>query len=319
MNKIVSLRSTDRVDDIFDGLDLGEVPKKKYDEDTLIDIVGDADAVFIHAENQFTSRVIESAPSLKVIGKPGSGIDNIDLDAATRNNVQVLHTPGMNAVAVAEFNVGLLISLYRSIPSARDHIESGGWRSERWEGSEIRDKTIGIVGLGNTGRATAERLSPFDATLIGTDPFVDEETAAEFGVELLELEEMLTRADIVMMHARLNEHTHHLIGADELELLDESAVIINTARGQLIDEDALIEQLESDRLGGAALDVYSVEPPADDNQLFDLPNVITTPHLAGATTETRTNVLRTTAKNVVSALNGESVDRRFVANVDVLE
>lgn len=319
MAKVVSLRPVDRVADVFADLDVEVVPKQKYSEDTLVDLVDDADAVFIHAENQFTGRVFGSAESLAVIGKPGSGIDNIDIEAATREGIPVLHTPGMNADAVAEYNVGLLISLFRSIPSAIGHLESGGWRSEEWEGTEIRGKTVGLVGIGNTGMATGDRLVAFDADLLATDPYVDQAQADEIGAELVELERLLRESDVVMLHARLTEDTQHLLGEEELSLLDDDAVLVNTARGQLVDEEALIEALQSGELGGAALDVFADEPPDPDNPLLELPNVITTPHLAGATNETRTNVLRTTAKNIVSVLDGESVDSRFVANPDVFD
>jgi len=317
--KIVTVRPVDRVDDIFDSLEVIEHPKQKYPEDELIDCVGDADAVYIHAENQFTESVLKNLPSLKVIGKPGSGVDNIDLDAAAEREIPVFHTPGMNAVAVAEYNVGLLISLLRKIPNARDHLADGGWRSEVWEGTEIRDKTVGIVGLGNTGMATGQRLRAFDTDIIATDPYVNQSRADEIGADLVEMDELLAESDIVLIHVRLTPDTVGLFSDWELEQMKESAVLVNTARGQLIDHDALIDHLGTGSIAGAALDVFSEEPPADDDPLVSHPKVLATPHLAGATTETRTNVLRTTAHNVVKFLDGEDVDESFVANPSALK
>jgi len=317
--KLVTVRPVDRVDDIFDSLEVVEHPKQKYPADELIERVGDAHAVYIHAENQFTESVLDSLPSLEVIGKPGSGVDNIDLDAAADRGIPVFHTPGMNAVAVAEYNVGLLISLLRKIPDARDHLAGGGWRSEEWEGSEIRDKTVGIVGLGNTGMATGERLRAFDAEILATDPYVDQSRADEIGANLVEMDELLSKSDIVLLHVRLTPDTVGLFGDEEFSQMKDSAVLVNTARGQLTDHDALVDHLESGSIAGAALDVFHEEPPADDDPLVSHPNVLATPHLAGATTETRTNVLRTTAQNVVDYLDGEAVDESFVANPAALE
>jgi D-3-phosphoglycerate dehydrogenase len=317
--KVVSLRAVDRVTDIFEGVELVEQPKQKYDADELVERVGDADAVYIHAENQFTEDVLSELPSLQVIGKPGSGVDNIDLDAAAERGIPVFHTPGMNAVAVAEYNVGLLIALLRQIPDARDHLAGGGWRSEAWEGTEIRDKTVGIVGLGQTGTATAERLAAFDVDLLTTDPYVDQSRADEVGAEMVGMDQLLAESDIVLLHVRLTPETEGLLGAAELDRMKDSAVLVNTARGRLIDREALLANLEAGTLAGAALDVFHEEPPAEDDPLVAHPNVLATPHLAGATAETRRNVLRTTAENVMRALNGEPVDESYVANPDALE
>jgi len=317
--KLVSLRPIDRVSDIFNSLDVVEHPKQRYSEDELVNRVSDADAVYIHAENQFTESVLDNLPSLKVIGKPGSGVDNIDLDAAADRGIPVFHTPGMNAVAVAEYNVGILISLLRKISDARDHLAGGGWRSETWEGTEIRDKTVGIVGLGNTGIATGERLNAFDAELLATDPYVDQLRADEIEADLVEMNELLAESDIVLLHVRLTPDTVGLFGDAEFSQMKDSSVLINTARGQLTEREALLDHLEEGSIAGAALDVFHEEPPADDDSLVSHPNVLATPHLAGATTETRTNVLRTTAHNVVDALNGEAVHESFVANPAALE
>lgn len=316
---VVSLRSVDRVDDIFEDLELIERPKQKYSEDELIDIVGDADAVYIHAENQFNERVLSNLPSLKVIGKPGSGVDNIDLEAAASHDIPVFHTPGMNATAVAEYNLGLLTALLRKIPAARNHLAEGGWRSEEWEGTEIRDKTVGIVGLGHTGMATGKRLSVFEADILATDPYVDQDRADEIGAEMVDLSRLLTESDIVMLHVRLTPETEGLIGPEELELIKDSAVLVNTSRGELVDRQSLLEHLEAGTLAGAALDVFHDEPPEDGDPIVTHPNALSTPHLAGATSETRRNVLRITAKNVVKYLRGKSVDEEFTANPEVLE
>lgn len=317
--KVVSLRPTDRVQDIFEAVELVEHPKQKYTEAELVDRVGDADAVYIHAENQFTHDVLARLPSLKVIGKPGSGVDNIDLEAAADCGIPVFHTPGMNADAVAEYNVGLLIALLRSIPAARGHLLDGGWRSEEWEGTELRGKTVGIVGLGQTGMATGRRIGAFDVELLAADPYVDQSRADEIGAEMVELFQLLVESDVVMLHVRLTPETAGLVGEEELDWMKETAFLVNTSRGKLVDQTALLEHLEAGTIAGAALDVFHDEPPSDDDPLVAHRNVLATPHLAGATVETRRNVLRTTARNVIKSFSGEPVNEEFVANPAALE
>lgn len=315
-DKIVSFRAIEHVEDVFDGYETRVVPKDRYPETEVMEYTADAQGLFIHSENTYSRAVIENAPDLKVIGKAGSGIDNIDVAAATENGVKVVHVPGMNAVAVSEHVVGMILSLYRRFRETEDHLRSGGWRSEALWGTELRGKTVGLIGLGAAGSETAKRLRPFGVDLIAHDPYVDESHAADLDVELVDLDDLLDRSDVVSVHVRLNEETRGMLGADELARLDEEALLVNTSRGAVVEEDALISALREGRIGGAGLDVFWTEPPGEDHPLFDFDNVLATPHLAGATRETRVRMLRTTAECVVKAIEGEPIDEQYVANPD---
>jgi D-3-phosphoglycerate dehydrogenase len=311
---LVSFRPVDDVKSQFADLNLTVIPRARYPENEIIEYVESADALFIHSENTYSQAVIESTPSLEVIGKAGSGIDNIDIEAATENGVTVVHVPGMNSYPVSEHTIGMLLALYRQFQNADEHLRNGGWRSEEWWGVELRGKTVGIIGLGAAGYETAKRLVPFGVDLVAHDPYVNEERADELGVELIDLDELLDQSDAVSLHVRLNEETRGLIGADEFARMHEDAILINTARGEVVEKNALIEALRAGDIGGAGLDVFHTEPPADDDPLFELDNIIVTPHLAGATQRTRLQMLRVTAENVVKVLESESVEEQFVAN-----
>jgi D-3-phosphoglycerate dehydrogenase / 2-oxoglutarate reductase len=317
--KIVSLRSTDHVEDVFSGVQLETVAKQRYTEDELITHATGADGLFVHSENQYTAALFERVPSLRVIGRPGSGLDNIDLEAATEHDVAVVYTPGMNAVAVAEFVVGTLITHLRSVPAASQHLRDGGWRSPEWWGTELRGKTIGIVGLGDAGFETARRLQVFGVDLLVVDPYVDEDRIEAIGATKVELEDALRSSDVVSLHVRLTSETKHLIDESRLKQMKQDAVLINTARGAVVDFDALADAIAANHIGGAILDVFPEEPPDVAHELFELPTVSVTPHLAGATVETRVNMLETTAKNVLSVLEGDPVDSAYVANPAVFD
>ncbi|MFB6157336.1 MAG: NAD(P)-dependent oxidoreductase [Haloferacaceae archaeon] len=312
--RLVTFRNVDPVRDVFADLDVREVPKGSYSVPELIDHAGGAEALFIHSENPYGRDLFEAVPSLRVIGKAGSGIDNIDVEAATDHGVAVVHTPGMNAESVGEYTVGLLIAHLRRIPAAERHLHEGGWRSEAWWGTELRDRTVGIVGLGAAGTATAERLEPFGVDLVAHDPYVDEARADAVGADLVDLDDLLGRSDVVSLHVRLNAETRGMIDANALDRMGEDAVLVNTSRGEVVDRDALRDALDRDAIGGAALDVFHEEPPDPDDPLLDHGNVLATPHLAGAGRRTRVDMLRMTAENVVAVLNGDPVEDRFVAN-----
>lgn len=317
--KVVSFRSIERISDEFGGLSVQREPKRRYTEAELIDRAAGADALFVHSENDYTAAVFDGVPELRAIGKAGSGIDNIDVDAATERDIAVLHTPGMNGVAVAEFTVGAIVSLARNLHAAENHLLEGGWRSQEWWGTELRDKTVGIVGLGAAGFETARRLVPFDVELLVADPYVSQERIDEVGATRVPLEELLQRVDIVSLHVRLTDETEGMIGPAEFDLLDDTALLVNTSRGAVVDRTALRDALETDSIGGAALDVFHEEPPDPDDPILERENVLATPHLAGATVETRERMLATTARNVRRVLNGEPVAEEYLANPDALE
>lgn len=319
-HRLVSFRDTDPVADVFAdaGIDVREVPKAKYDAGTLIEYAGGAAALFVHSENEYGRDLFEAVESLRVVGKPGSGIDHIDVDAATDHGVVVVHTPGMNAASVGEFAVGMIVAHWRKIPASERHLRDGGWRSTSWWGTELRDKTVGLVGLGAAGTETAERLRPFGPDLLAHDPYVDQDHAASLGADLVELDDLLARSDVVSLHVRLTDETRGMIDADAFERMDDEALLVNTARAAVVDRGALLDALDTGAIGGAALDVFYEEPPDPSDPLFDHGNVLATPHLAGAGRKTRIEMLRTTAEAVVAVLAGDPVEARFVANPEAL-
>lgn len=317
-HKILSTRSIDRVEDAFDGVDVRTIEKQRYDRDQLLEHIGDAAGVFVHSENTFDESLITDAPELRVIAKPGSGIDNIDVEAATKAGVVVLHTPGMNAVAVSEFTVGAILAYYRDLRAAQSHLEAGGWRSQDWWGSELRGKTVGLIGLGAAGFETATRIAPFCEEILVHDPYIDDERITAIGGTRVSKAELISNADVVSIHVRLTPDTRGLIGADELERIGTESLLVNTARGAVVEEQPLIDALESGTIGGAVLDVFQEEPPSPDHPLLGRDDVLATPHLAGATVETRTQMLNVTARNLVDVLDGKPVDEEYVANPEAL-
>lgn len=315
---ILSTRSIDRVKTAFDGIDVRVIEKRRYEPGELRDHVDGARGLFVHSENDYDAALIREAPNLKAIAKPGSGIDNIDVETATEEGVVVLHTPGMNGVAVAEFTVGAILAHLRKIPAAQEHLEAGGWRSPKWWGTELRGKTTGIVGLGAAGSETAKRLQPFCEEFLAYDPYVSEERFDELGAESTSLNRLLEESDVVSLHVRLTPETRHLIGADEFARMNETALLVNTSRGEVVEREALYRALEEASIGGAVLDVFYEEPPVPDDPVLGRENALATPHLAGATMETRTRILNVTAENLVAILDGRDVDPQYVANPNAL-
>lgn len=318
-HRLLTLRGIEPVAETFADLDVVKVPKAKYTTDELVEHARGAHALFIHSENTFDREFFERVDSVRVIGKPGSGIDNIDIEAATDHGVTVIHTPGMNAMAVGEYTVGMTLALQRNICTGEDHLRGGGWRSEAWWGTELVGKTVGIVGLGAAGSETAARFRPFCEELVAFDPYIDQEQADEVGAELVDFDELLERSHVVSLHVRLNDETREMIDADAFDRMREDAILVNTSRGEVVARDALLDALREGKIHGAALDVFHEEPPNPDDELFDFDHVLATPHLAGASTETRIRMLRTTAEAVVSLLEGEGVDEGLVANPETLD
>jgi D-3-phosphoglycerate dehydrogenase len=312
--RLVAVRDVDPVAETFADVDVVRVPKRRYTAAELADRAAGADALFVHSENEYGADLFDALPDLRVVGKPGSGIDNIDVAAATERGVTVTHTPGMNADSVGEFAVGMLVSLLRQIGPSERHLREGGWRSPEWWGRELRGETVGLLGLGATGTATARRLRPFGPELIAHDPYVDESHAAALDVELVDRESLFDRASILSIHTRLTDETRGMVDADALARLGEDGVVLNTARAAVVDRDALYDTLRDGRLAGAALDVFHEEPPDPDDPAFGFENVLATPHLAGAGRRTRVEMLETTAEAVVAVLAGDPVAERLVAN-----
>lgn len=251
--------------------------------------LAEATAWILRSGTEVTAELLESAPSLKVIGRAGVGVDNIDIEAATRRGILVMNTPGGNAVSVAEHTLALLLALARRIPSASESTRQGEWRKSEFSGYELKGKTLGLIGFGRIGQEVARRAQAFEMAVLAYDPFVAAALAREMGVELVQLEELLTRADFLSLHATLTPETERVLNRERLSQTKRGVRIVNTARGELIDEAALAEALQSGQVAGAALDVFGSEPPGT-SPLLRLPNVIATPHIGGSTAEAQEEV-----------------------------
>ncbi|AXK34016.1 hydroxyacid dehydrogenase [Streptomyces armeniacus] len=267
----------------------------------------------------FTAAVFDAAPRLRLVAVCRGGPVNVDLKAATRAGVAVTYAPGRNATAAAEYAVGMILAALRRIPYASAELHSGGWRGDLYAydqaGLELAGSTAGLVGYGAIGRIVARVLLAFGARVLVADPAVDAAQAAADGVTLVGLDELLSASSVVSLHARLTPETHHLIDADRLALLPHGAVLVNTARGGLLDHEPLPAALADGRLGAVALDVYDVEPPPTSWALRGLPNVVATPHLAGATRQTAERAARIVAAEVDRYVRGEPPEH--LANPDV--
>lgn len=318
MPRLVAFRDIDPVAETFADLEVVSVPKDGYTTDELIERAAGADALFVHSENEYGPAVFDALPDLRVVDKPGSGIDNIDVSAATARGIAVTHTPGMNADSVGEFAVGMLVSLLRKVGESDAHLRAGGWRSPEWWGRELRGETVGLLGLGATGTATAKRLRPFGPDLVAHNPYVDEAHAEELGVEVFYLDNLLNRSSVLSVHVRLTDETRGMVGADELARLGADGVLLNAARATVVEREALYDVLRSGDLAGAALDVFHDEPQSPDGPVFSFENVLATPHLAGAGRRTRVEMLETTADSVARLLAGDPVAERLVANLETL-
>jgi D-3-phosphoglycerate dehydrogenase / 2-oxoglutarate reductase len=252
--------------------------------DQLTQDLADADALIVRSATKVTAALIDAAPRLRVIARAGTGVDNVDVNAASARGIVVMNAPGANSVSVAELAVGLMLALARQVPAADAAMKQKKWEKKRFIGEELRDKTLGLAGLGRIGQEVARRARAFDMRVIAHDPFISAQVASDLGVELVSLDEVFERAEYISLHLPSTPATNRIVNAERLARARKGIRIINTARGDLIDEAALADALESGRVAGAALDVFEVEPPADA-RLQLLPEVIATPHIAASTRE----------------------------------
>src|SRR6476620_7810953 len=264
------------------GLEVDFQPKLGSDKEKLAEIVGNFDGLAIRSATKVTPKILERAKSLKVIGRAGIGVDNVDIPAATAKGIIVMNTPFGNAIT-------LMLALARQIPQADASTQAGKWEKNRFMGVEITSKTLGVIGCGNIGSIVVDRAHGLRMKVIAYDPFLSPERALELGVEKVDLDELLRRADIVTLHTPLTDKTRNIIDAPALAAMKKGVRIINCARGGLVEENALRAALDSGHVAGAAFDVFT-EEPATANPLFGHPNVVCTPHLGAATTEAQENV-----------------------------
>jgi D-3-phosphoglycerate dehydrogenase len=282
----------------------------------LAAIVPPYHALIVRSATRVTRDVIDRAANLKVIGRAGVGVDNVDLDAATRRGIVVMNSPLGNSVTTAEHAISLMMALARHIPAADAALKSGRWERDRFVGTEVSNKTLGIIGLGNIGRIVADRALGLKMKVIGYDPMLTPEAAAKIGVEIVPLDELFARADFITLHVPLTDDTRALIGPSAIAKMKPGVRIINCARGGIIDEAALADALRSGRVAGAALDVFAEEPPPPGHPLLKFDNLIATPHLGAATGEAQVQVAVDIATQVAEFLLDGTV--RNAVNIPAL-
>ena len=271
------------------GIEADFQPALGKDKEKLAAMVGNYDGLAIRSATKVTSKVLEQARALKVIGRAGIGVDNVDIPAATARGIIVMNTPFGNSITTAEHAISLMLALARQIPEADASTRAGKWEKNKFMGVEIFGKTLGVIGCGNIGSIVADRAIGLRMKVIAFDPFLSQDRAADLGVEKVEVDELFRRADFITLHTPLTDKTRNIVNAQAIKKMKKGARVINCARGGLVDEAALYDALKSGQVAGAAFDVFVTEP-ATENPLFNLPNVVCTPHLGASTSEAQENV-----------------------------
>ncbi len=283
---------------IGDCLDISKSESKEKD---LADHIKDSEIVVIRSATKLTKEVLDNAEKLKIIARCGVGVDNVDLEFAKSKNIFVTNSPSANLISVVELTVALIISASRKLSLADSHLKNGQWNRSEFLGYELYGKTLGIVGFGKAGRLVAERMKSFGMSIVFYDPYVMDWNGLE---ESLDLDDLLRTADVVSIHVIKTKDTENLLSKDKLDLLKQNSIIVNTSRGGVLDEDYLIELLESDKIFGAGLDVYSNEPPENVNRYNGL-NLVTTPHIGASTNEAQLKAGLETIENIKKILAGD--------------
>ncbi len=300
--------------------DLEEVAEVVVDtsitQEELINKIKDFDAIIVRSRTKVTRAVIEAAQKLKIIARAGVGVDNVDMEAATEKGIMVVNAPESTSVTVAEHAMGLILALTRKISIADKSVKEGKWEKSRFMGMELNGKTLGIIGLGRIGTQVSIRAKAFGMEILVYDPYVTEEAGAEIGVRVVDLEYLLKNSDVMTIHVPLTPETKHLLSKDEFEIMKENAIIVNAARGGIINEDDLYDALTTGKIAGAGLDVFENEPP-EDSSLLSLDNVVLTPHIGASTKEAQRDAAIIVANEVKKVFMGEAP--KNVLNMPVLD
>jgi D-3-phosphoglycerate dehydrogenase len=283
------------------GVEVDYLPDLGKDKEKLLEVIGQYDGLAIRSATKVTEKIIAAATNLKVIGRAGIGVDNVDIPAATKKGIIVMNTPFGNSITTAEHAISLMLSLARQIPEADASTKASKWEKNRFMGVEVTSKVLGLIGAGNIGSIVADRAQGLRMKVIAYDPFLSAERAQTIGVEKVELDELFKRADFITLHTPLIDATRNIISAEAIAKMKDGVRIVNCARGGLVDEAAIYEGLKSGKVAGAAFDVF-LEEPAVNNPLFELPNVICTPHLGASTTEAQENVALQVAEQISAYL-----------------
>ena len=276
-------------------------------KDEIKKVIKDYNGLVVRSDTQVTPDLIELMDNMEVIGRAGAGVDNINLEAATRKGIIVMNTPGGNTVSTAEHTIALLLSMCRNVPQANQSLRDGKWERKKFKGTEIYSKTLGIIGLGKVGREVASRVKAFGMTTIGYDPVLSNEVALKLGVNLVDLDSLFKQSDIVTVHVPLTDETKNLISEESLNICKDGVKIINCARGGIVDEQALVKALDSGKVSGAAFDVYVKEPPDYSGNFIQHPKIVTTPHLGASTEEAQEKVAIQIAEQIVGLFNKKGV------------
>src|SRR6056300_369491 len=283
------------------GIDVDFMPDLGKDKDKLAEVIGQYDGLAIRSATKVTPKILEAATNLKVVGRAGIGTDNVDKDAASKKGVIVMNTPFGNMITTAEHAIAMMFAVARQIPEASASTHAGKWEKSKFMGVELTAKTLGVIGAGNIGGIVCDRARGLRMKVVAYDPFLSNDKAEKMGVEKVELDELLSRADFITLHVPLTDGTRNILSRENLQKTKKGVRIINCARGGLVDEDALADMLKTGHVAGAAFDVFSQEP-ATENPLFNLPNVVCTPHLGAATTEAQENVALQVAEQMSNYL-----------------
>lgn len=273
------------------------------DKPKLPELLKDADALVVRSGTKVTAELLAAGEKLKVVGRAGIGVDNVDLQAATERGVLVVNAPTANLISATEHTFALLLGLVRNIGAADRSLKEGRWDRKKFVGAELQGKRLGVIGFGRIGQQVARRAQAFDMEILAHDPVLDPDVVRRLDAEPVELDELLRRADVVTLHIPFTEGTKNLLNAERIAAMKEGAILVNCARGGVVDEDALLEALENGRLAGAALDVFAKEPP-EDYALAQHPKVVATPHLGAQTAEAQVRIATETARMVIKALEG---------------
>jgi D-3-phosphoglycerate dehydrogenase len=290
---------------LYDASDIEVVKQTGLTEDQLVEVIGEYDALLVRSQTKVTPRIFDAAKKLKVVGRAGVGVDNIDLNAATERGVIVINAPDGNTVSTCEHTFAMIMAVARQIPQAYKKTVSGIWDRKSFLGVELNNKVLGVIGMGRIGSEVARRGKAFGMEVIGYDPFLTAERAEKMGVKLGSVNDIAAQADFITVHTPLTNETRHIVGKAQFALMKKGVRIVNCARGGIVDEVALIDAMNEGIVAGAAFDVFEVEPPAADHPFLHHPNMIVTPHLGASTFEAQENVAIDVSEQVINILRSE--------------
>ena len=311
MKILISDKMSNKVEDVLKSKSIDYDIKTGLDPNELKSIIDDYDGILIRSATKLTADILEDCSNLKVIGRAGVGVDNVDLDIATKNKILVMNTPLGNLEATAELTVGLMFSLYRHIHNANASTHQGKWEKAKFMGTELKGKTLGIVGFGNIGQRVAEICKVIGMEILTNSNSASEEALNSFGAKKVSTEELISSSDVLSLHTKLNDQTKNMLNKESIATMKSSSVIINCARGGLINESDLKDALNNDVIAGAAIDVYETEP-ATENVMFGAKNLLLTPHLGASSKEAQSNVAIDVANQVADFLK----ENKIVNNVN---